>query len=83
MEDRILRRHEVFAPHGCTGITERQGRNLEDEGKFPKRFLIAEGGRAVGWSMLEIQEWLRRRKEAREAPDHPGIAQRGQRIAAA
>lgn len=75
--DRIIRRPELEA---MTSLTERQIRTLEDEGKFPKRFLIAEGGRAVGWSFIEVQDWLAKRRNARETIDKPGLTRRGQKI---
>ena len=63
MTDRIIRRRELEA---TVGLTERQVRTLEAEGKFPRRFLIAENGRAVGWSANEIEAWLAERLERRE-----------------
>lgn len=77
MEDRIVRRTELEA---MVSLTERQIRTLETEGKFPRRFTIVEGGRAVGWSLLEVQDWLAKRREAREATSKPGMAKPGQRI---
>ena len=44
--DRILRRREI---EHLTSLTERQLRNLEAEGAYPKRFLITPNGRSVGW----------------------------------
>jgi predicted DNA-binding transcriptional regulator AlpA len=79
MEDRIVRRTELEA---MVSLTERQIRTLETEGKFPKRFVIVEGGRAVGWSLNEVQDWLATRREARESVDKPGMAKAGQRIGA-
>jgi len=75
--DRVLRRAEV---EHLTSLTERMLRNLEREGRFPRRFLITEGGRAVGWSANEVAAWLADRVERREQPNHRGIARRGQRI---
>ncbi len=79
MTDRILRRAEV---EELTTITERQLRSLENEGKFPKRFLITEGGRAVGWSEAEIADWLADRIARREQPSKRGMVGPGQRIGA-
>ena len=71
MSDNILRRPEIEKK---TGLSERQIRNLEDAGKFPKRFLIAEGGRAIGWSENEVDEYIRERIERREqCQKHPGM----------
>ena len=58
MTDRILRKADVEFK---TGLGERQIRNLEQDGLFPKRFLIMPGGRAVGWSCNEVDEWLSER----------------------
>ena len=80
MDDRIIRKPELEA---MTGLTERQIRTLEDEGDFPKRFVIAPGGRAVGWSNIEVQDWLAERRDAREQMAKPGTAKPGQRIGAA
>ncbi len=68
--DRIVRRPEL---QDTVGLTERQCRNLENENKFPKRFLIAESGRAVGWSYNEVQAWVAKRLELRERPQQPGM----------
>ena len=57
MSDRILRRRET---EHKSGLCERKLRNLENEGKFPRRFLIAESGRAIGWSEAEVDAWLSR-----------------------
>jgi predicted DNA-binding transcriptional regulator AlpA len=64
-------------------LTERQLRNLEADGLFPKRFLIAPNGRAVGWSANEVAAWLAERVERREQPSKTGMAKPGQRIGAA
>ena len=77
--DRVLRRADV---EGLTSLTERELRTLENEGKFPRRFLIAEGGRAVGWSANEIGEWLADRIARREQPSKAGMVGPGQRIGA-
>ncbi len=71
MSDKILRRSDVMRK---ISLSERQIRNLEADGKFPKRFLIAEGGRAVGWSENEVDEYIRERIELREqCQQHPGM----------
>ncbi len=69
-DDRIVRRPEL---QDTVGLTERQVRNLENEGRFPKRFLIAESGRAVGWSHREIQQWVAERLRLREQFTKPGM----------
>lgn len=38
-------------------------RRLESEGKFPKRIPLGE--HRVGWSFMEVQEWIENRKAAR------------------
>ena len=73
--DRIVRRPEL---QDTVGLTERQCRNLENENKFPKRFLIAESGRAVGWSYNEVQAWVAKRLELRERPQQPGMLVKSQ-----
>lgn len=80
MDDRIIRRAEVEA---LIGLTERQLRTLEAEDRFPKRFLIVEGGRAVGWLQSEIQEWIAARAARREQINKPGILKPGERPGAA
>lgn len=62
------------------GLTERQIRTLENEAKFPRRFTITPGGRAVGWSFLEVQQWLQERIQAREQSHKPGMVQAGQQV---
>ncbi len=71
MSDNILRRLDIEQK---TGLSERQIRNLEAEGIFPRRFLIAQGGRAIGWSEAEVHEWIRERIQLREqCRHHPGM----------
>ena len=70
MSDRILRRRKV---EDKSGLCERQLRNLENEGKFPRRFLIAENGRAVGWSENEVDAWVAERLERRERFQKSGM----------
>ena len=79
-EDRVIRRKEIEAK---SGLGERQLRTLESEGKFPRRFLIAENGRAVGWSANEFQEWLAARRARREQVSKPGVLKPGERPARA
>lgn len=64
MADRILRSEDIYE---LTGLTERQLRVLEREGKFPKRFKIHEDGRRVGWLASEVDEWIMSRASTRAA----------------
>ena len=80
MTDRAMRRRETERK---SGLCERQLRNLEAEGKFPRRFLIAEDGRAVAWSENEVDKWLAKRLERREQISKPGMLRSaGERTAA-
>ncbi len=79
MTDRILRRPEV---EHKSGLCERQLRTLEAEDRFPKRFLISENGRAVGWSENEIDSWLAERIALRETVTKAGVLVRGGRAVA-
>ena len=79
MTDRVLRRPEV---EDKSGLCERQLRILESEDRFPKRFLISENGRAVGWSENEVDEWLAERIERRETVLKAGVLVRGGRTVA-
>ncbi len=45
MNKTILRKPDI---ESATGLTERTIRNMEAEGKFPRRFTLNPGGRAVG-----------------------------------
>lgn len=65
--DRILRTPDIEM---LTGYTARTIRNLEREGKFPRRFQLNPNGRAVGWLESEVKAWL----EARAASRHDGTA---------
>ncbi len=78
MTDRVLRRPEV---EDKSGLCERQLRTLESEGRFPKRFLISENGRAVGWSENEVDAWLAERIERRETVTKAGVLLRGGKAA--
>lgn len=49
------------------GLCDRQLRDLEAQGLFPKRFqLNPNGGRAVGHLAHEVENWLERRAASRE-----------------
>lgn len=78
-DDRIVRRPEL---QDTVGLTERQIRNLENEGRFPRRFLIADSGRAVGWSHREVQAWVHERISRRETVTKAGVLVRGGRAVA-
>jgi len=62
--DRVLRKPDIET---ATGYTERAIRDLEREGKFPKRFKLNPDGRAVGWLESEVQAWLAERAATRDA----------------
>ncbi|MES2494331.1 MAG: AlpA family phage regulatory protein [Pseudomonadota bacterium] len=61
---RILRLTETEAK---TGYCDRQLRDLEAEGLFPKRFPLNPNGkgRAVGHLESEVDEWIRARAASR------------------
>ena len=60
---RILRPHETQAK---TGFCDRQLRDLEAKGLFPKRFPLNPcGGRAVGHLEAEVDEWIAARAATR------------------
>ena len=64
--DQLMRKPWV---EDTTGLCERRLRTLEEEGKFPRRTKIAPNGMAVGWSKLEVLQWVRDRLAARDAED--------------
>ena len=78
--DRLIRQDEMLE---MVGLGIRQCRNLEAQGLFPKRILIAEGGRAVAWSFAEMQQYvrdriaLRAKPKARMLPPRGGIKKSG------
>lgn len=61
---RILRPHETQSK---TGYCDRQLRDLEAEGLFPKRFPLNPNGkgRAVGHLESEVDDWIASRVAAR------------------
>jgi predicted DNA-binding transcriptional regulator AlpA len=61
--DQLMRRPWV---ENTVGLVERQLRTLEERGLFPRRVPIVPGGHAVGWSKLEILQWVRDRLAARD-----------------
>ncbi len=63
-------REEIWRPQKTaeiTGYGNRHLRNLEAEGKFPKRFSLSPGGRAKGHLKSEVLTWMRERAASREA----------------
>jgi predicted DNA-binding transcriptional regulator AlpA len=63
---RILRPAETEAK---TGYCDRQLREMEAQGTFPRRFSLNPNGRgrAVGHLESEVDEWIAARAAAREA----------------
>ncbi|WP_258806575.1 AlpA family transcriptional regulator [Pseudidiomarina sp. CB1] len=58
--NRILRIHEVVER---TGLSKSYVYALSAKGKFPKRIILVKGGKAVGWSEREIEQWISSRIE--------------------
>ncbi|EIK0049901.1 AlpA family transcriptional regulator [Salmonella enterica] len=57
--NRILRKKEVLH---LTGISAATMYRLIAKGQFPaSRKLTGDGGRAVGWGLHEIQNWIQSR----------------------
>jgi prophage regulatory protein len=58
--DQIIDRHELakLVPYSLTHI-----KRLEVQGKFPARIQL--GPHRVGWSLVEVQNWITERKDAR------------------
>lgn len=63
MTDRIVRRGDLKE---ITGFEWRHIHDMEKRGDFPRRFRPDPHSKIVGWSLLEIQEWIRQRKAARD-----------------
>lgn len=59
---RILRPKDTEAK---VGLCDRELRDLEREGLFPKRFQLNPGGRAVGHLESEVDEWIASRAATR------------------
>lgn len=59
-KERILRDAECKARTGLSAPTRWR---LEQEGEFPKRIRLTDGG-SVGWLESEIDEWIRQRVSA-------------------
>lgn len=49
------------------GLCDRQLRDLEAKGQFPKRFKLHPNGRAVGHLEAEVKEWIAARAASRES----------------
>ncbi len=62
MEKRIVRKPELLARIGLSHPTIWR---LERDGKFPKR--VSLGGNSVGWFNDEIEAWMNKKGEEREA----------------
>ena len=61
---------EILRPREAAdtvGLCERQLRNLEADDKFPKRFSLVPGGRAVGYLKSEVFDWVAERAATRDA----------------
>ena len=61
---------ELWRPHVTTakvGMCDRQIRNLEERGEFPKRFNISPNGRAKAHLKSEVLAWMLERAASREA----------------
>lgn len=59
----VLRPNETAAK---VGLCDRQLRELEAKGLFPKRFILnPNGGRAVGHFAHEVDKWLEERAASR------------------
>lgn len=62
---KILRPNDTAAK---VGLCDRELRDLEREGLFPKRFPLNPNGkgRAVGHLESEVDEWIKARADARQ-----------------
>jgi predicted DNA-binding transcriptional regulator AlpA len=60
---RVLRPHQTVDK---VNVCDRQLREWEAEGRFPKRFKLHPDGRAVGHFEHEIDQWLIERAASRE-----------------
>ena len=68
MTDRIVRTKECCA---MVQYTNTHLRRLEELGKFPARFKLAEGtglSGATGWKLSEIQAWIEKRAATARRP---------------
>ena len=59
---RILRPSETASK---VGLCDRQLRDMEAAGTFPKRFQLQPGGRAVGHLESEVDDWIEARAASR------------------
>lgn len=62
-EVRILRKHEVLK---LTGLGKTWIDVLERRGEFPKRRQLS--GRACGWLLAEVEDWIRSRPHVEDEP---------------
>ena len=53
LDDRIIREPEC---RKLTGLCRTTRYIMENEGRFPRRVQL--GGRAVGWKLSDVQEWI-------------------------
>ncbi len=63
----FLRTREV---EKLIGVHHSTIRRWEKKGKFPRRKQL--GGRAVGWRVSEVWEWIKSRPDARDEGDADG-----------
>lgn len=59
MPDRVMRLPEVCAASGLAKATIYV---LIPRGEFPSQVNLTPGGRAVGWRLSEVEEWIAKRK---------------------
>ena len=69
--DRVLRKPDIET---ITGYTERALRDMERDGRFPKRFKLNPNGRAVGWLESEVSDWVKARAASRPISDESANA---------
>ena len=56
MQEQIVRKDRL---REMTGMSPSQTERMEKAGKFPRRRQITE--RIVGWSYIEVQQWINER----------------------
>lgn len=60
--DETVERYRFIRPREVsrmTGLSTRQLKNMEAQGRFPARFQLGE--RSVGWKLIEVVEWINER----------------------
>lgn len=62
MNEKILSEHEVRA---LTGSSKTARFYWERAGKFPKKIKL--GPRKIGWSLIEVKNWIEEKKSLRES----------------